>query len=494
MSLLTIAQEKFTPTNWQLEDLEYLSKRDYSANWSEMGCYKTTTGLWLQQRKTQGVENPHSLIITTKAGKGTYYDAIPKTMPDYRVYNIHTKGITQLLFGNIEEQVDIDEYINFIMNPIKPAITLAHYHCFTNRAAIKELLLRIEWDHIIIDEAHRIKNKDAQWTRNIKHLKSIEGRKHIMTGTGFINDPSEIWSLLNFLDRKRFSSYWKFRREFCLEENWTGFAKVVGIKPEKKDEFIALRKEIGVRRMMNEVHQDVKEPIFTEYLVDLNATQRKMYNDIRDILSALDQKGEPIYAPNVLAQLNRLRQVCVATPNKIGEYYDPKLDRMVQEIELIEPSSKLDTVMEILEGLEWDEENKQQVVIFSTFKDPLKLLRDRFEKAGIPYLHMTERMNEMERYKLWHDLFPQKQHRVFMSTLQLGSESINLTPAQYAIFLDRSWSPKDNSQGIGRLYRPGQTRVPNIININARNTVDQRIERAVNTKMGWFKAIFNDDD
>ena len=107
---------------------------------------------------------------------------------------------------------------------------LAHYHCFTNRSCIpqqkkikvtlpngKELerpkllpdgtidmviprnaeLLTKHWDMVICDEAHRLKNYDAQWTRNIKKIKAAY--KHIMTGTGFVNNPAEIWSLLDFL-------------------------------------------------------------------------------------------------------------------------------------------------------------------------------------------------------------------------------------------------------------------------------------------------------
>jgi len=81
-----------------------------------------------------------------------------------------------------------------------------------------------------------------------------------------------------------------------------------------------------------------------------------------------------------------------------------------------------------------------------------------------------------------------------MSTLQLGSESINLTPARHVIFLDRSWSPKDNSQGIGRIRRPGQKGQPVVININARKTVDQYIEKVVTEKTEWFRSIFHDDD
>jgi SNF2 family DNA or RNA helicase len=76
----------------------------------------------------------------------------------------------------------------------------------------------------------------------------------------------------------------------------------------------------------------------------------------------------------------------------------------------------------------------------------------------------------------------------------LGGESINLTPARHLVFLDRSWTPKDINQGIGRVRRPGQGGEPVVININARNTTDQRIESVVREKQTWFNELFGKDE
>jgi SNF2 family DNA or RNA helicase len=190
----------------------------------------------------------------------------------------------------------------------------------------------------------------------------------------------------------------------------------------------------------------------------------------------------------------RLRQVTVATPEIEEDYFDEKLAKRVQKIRLKEPSSKLDTVMEIIEGLEWDEESKQPLVVFSCFKDPLELLKTRLDEAGISYIHLEQKDNDQERKRKWLEEFPKMNHRVFMSTLQLGGESINLTPARHVVFLDRSWSPKDNSQGIGRLRRPGQEGQPVVINVNGKHTTDQRIESVVMQKQSWFNELFGKDE
>jgi SNF2 family DNA or RNA helicase len=255
---------------------------------------------------------------------------------------------------------------------------------------------------------------------------------------------------------------------------------------------------------MQEVHKDIAEPIYYDITVELNATQRRMYKEIVRELRALDQKGVPIHSPNVVSQLQRLRQISVATPELVNAYYDPRLDRYVQEVRLVEPSSKLDAVMDVLEGLEWDEEQKQQVVVFSNFKDPLELLKKRLDeqrdkngrllRAGIPYIHMEQKDSEQTRFEKWKVQWPKKEHQVFLSTIDLGGESINLASAQYCIFLDRSWSPAKNLQAVGRVYRPGQTGLAEVIHINAKQTVDKRVFDNVTTKIGWFNLLFGDED
>ncbi len=116
-----------------------------------------------------------------------------------------------------------------------------------------------EWDMMWCDEFHRMKDRDARWTVNIKRVKTRIG-KHGSTGTGFINRPDEIWSLLNWLHKKRFGSYWQFREIFCELDDQDGYARVVGCKPEMRDAFRELVRDIGVRRTLDQVMPHIKSP------------------------------------------------------------------------------------------------------------------------------------------------------------------------------------------------------------------------------------------
>lgn len=495
--------EPFKLTDWQLEDWGKLQKRDWSANWSQMGAYKTSTGLTLIERKLHNrpflyIENPLVLIVTTRGGKGTYYDAIPRTQRriDWTVYDISAQKIEEVEYGGLfRTTLDPDDFELALQSRNKPIIILSHYHCFTNSSKWNALLQQYAYDFILCDEAHRMKDRTTQWTRNIKQLKSTTGFKHVMTGKGFINNPAEMWSLLHFLNKREFPSYFSFRARYCLEIEIGGFNKIIGIKEENKDEFVTLRKALGPRRLLKDVRADIPEPLYTVKEVELNPTQRRMYDEIKANLRTMDKNGLSIDSPNVLSQLNRLRQITVATPEKVADYYDAKKDRRVQEIKLREPSSKLDMAMDIIDGLDYD----QKIVVFSNFKDPIELLKARLEKSkpAISYIHLKESDSDAHRYEKWHNDFPTHNSeggaQVFLSTLQLGGESINLTPASYCIFLDRSWSPNYNEQAVHRVYRPGQDNAVEIFYINARKTTDARVESAVKLKTNWFQQIFDGD-
>ena len=495
---LVSSADRYDQTDWQEKDLRYLAPMPYSANWSQMGCFKTSTGLWLLQKKR--VKN--TLIITSKVGKGAYFSDFYRCLPEsWELYNLNIHDMTRRI-NEYEEKVDLNEVLTIIRSGMhnNPMIVLAHYDVFTTSAqnssrkrnggtvGTLDKLKTIQWDMILPDEAHKLKNPKAQWTRNIKRLKATN--RHIMTGTGFVNNPAEMWSLLNFLHPSEFSSYWAFRNYFCDQYlDARGFRVIRGILPYRLDEFRRLRKRLGPRHLMSTVHKNVQKPIESVHEVDLNTTQRKMYSEIKTVLATMDQQGSTLQSPNVLSQLNRLRQISVATPEVLGRHFDKNQNRMVYDIRLVEPSAKLDEVMDILKELD---EPDQKVVIFSNFKDPLDLLKVRLDKANIGYVHMQQHHSESERYRIWHDLFRKPENQVFLSTLALGGESINLSCAQYLIFLDRSWSPKDMMQAIGRVYRPGQEHACEVIYINARRTVDSYVKKKLDTKEGWFHEIFGD--
>jgi SNF2 family DNA or RNA helicase len=471
----------FRKTDWQKIDLARLAGKPYAANWGEVGTFKTTTALWdiedtMKMHPPSG-HGPRILIITTKTGKGTYFQTVPYVLPGWSLANVHARDVEWMIGGN---------------DPDAPRIVLAHFHCFTNKSLLRDSLEMVKWDMVLIDEAHRIKNRNAQWSKNIRKAFNGVPFRRVMTGTGFVNTPDEVWALLNFLDRKKWSAYWKFREYFCLEIEVHGFRKVIGIRPNRKNEFRALLADIGVRRTKSEVFKDLLDPITTQLYVELSPTQKRMYGEVVAYLKTLDENGTPITSVNVVSALTRLRQICVATPVITSVEVDPITGKKITHIDLTEPSSKLDALMETLEGFEWDDDRKDSIVIFSQFAKAVTLVEARLQKAGITYLRMLPKHTETQRNNMV-NAFQNKEAQVFLSTIDLGGESITLTAAETQINIDKSWSPGKNMQAAGRIHRPGQKGQAQIIDIHAKGTVDDRVQKKLDRSGSWFRMLFGKD-
>lgn len=85
----------------------------------------------------------------------------------------------------------------------------------TYEVAMREAssLSRLEWQYIVVDEGHRLKNMNC---RLIKLLKTYPCHNRLLlTGTPLQNSLSELWSLLNFLQPDVFD-------DFDLFEQWCG--------------------------------------------------------------------------------------------------------------------------------------------------------------------------------------------------------------------------------------------------------------------------------
>jgi hypothetical protein len=99
---------------------------------------------------------------------------------------------------------------------------IMHYHALPLLSFFDKVQLgrnALVWDHIIADEAHLIKNRKAERTKILKRQKAR--KKTAVSGTPADDKPLDIWSVLNWLDRSKYSSYWRFYNTYIKYiEEW----------------------------------------------------------------------------------------------------------------------------------------------------------------------------------------------------------------------------------------------------------------------------------
>lgn len=308
-----------------------------------------------------------------------------------------------------------------------------------------------DWDFVICDEAHRLKNVSALMTRA---LKTIPARfKLAMSGSIIENNAEELYSPCNWLFPERFSSKARDWGERFLEYADNGFARVcVGVRDEMLEEF---RKMLGVFMTYRRKSDELDLPPTTEdrRRIALSPAQRKVYDALLDDFEAIMPDGTRLVIDSPLALRTKLRQVATGLDAGDG---DTILD-----------SSKLDAAIEdILDNPD------EAFVVFSWFKAPARELQARLEAKGVGTFNVSGDVKHEDRDEMI-ERFMNGEGRVFIGTLETLGESVNLQRASQCITLDRSWNPGKNAQAIDRIVRHGQTRATTITHLIAEDTIDE---------------------
>lgn len=396
-----------------------------------------------------------TLIICPLAMVSTWTRAWFAWAPDLNILPINNKDRSHFI-----DELEQENYDVFIMH--WPALRL-----------IPELE-EVKWFHVIADEAHALQNRNSKQSKTLKRIPA--GYKTALTGTPAFDKPDDLWSILNWLYPRYWSSYWNYYNDHILFENFNGYKTVIGVNnPEK------LQSEMSgfyIRRKKEDVLVDLPEKYYTEIRVDLHPKQARAYKSMKDDMLAWigEREAEPVVAPVVIAQLTRLQQFACA----FAEFDEEKGKMMLSE-----PSSKIDAVMEIIES------TGQQVVVFSQFAQVIKLLAARLDKKGITVGKFIGETPADERARIVSG-FQEGKVQVFAGTIAAGGVGITLTAASTVIFIDRSWSAALNLQAEDRLHRIGQKQAVQVIDIIANDTIDRKRIKIIQTKWAWIKRLIGD--
>ena len=336
---------------------------------------------------------------------------------------------------------------------------------------LHEELQKVKWDVLILDEAHKIKNRKAQQTKAVKKIKA--DNVYLLTGTPMLNRPDELWSLLNRLYPKKFGSYWRFAERYCsITDN--GWGKEVGMgTPEQQEKLRQLLAPVMLRRTKKDVLKELPDKVYQRHLIELKGNQARAYRSMEKDTIATLTEGEVIAAPVVIAQITRLRQIAVSTQ---------LLSDGVAE------SAKFDALLELIQ----DNQEEHKIVVFSQFRRAVELFSEKLDKAGIKWTAVTGAVKQEDRHQATKDFQEDTETRVMLATIEAAAHGLTWTSADIAVFLDRHWTPAINTQAEDRLHRMGQKNSVTIINMVARGTVEEYIENMLEEKGKGFDAIINE--
>lgn len=319
----------------------------------------------------------------------------------------------------------------------------------------KALFLKYSFHYLILDEAQFIKNARTKTTQIMQQLHATF--RLCLTGTPLENHLGELWSLFHFLMPGLLGTIKEFRQHFRIPIEREGNLERRHILSKRVQPFM-------LRRTKDQVIREL--PPKTEIIqrVELRGTQRDLYEGIRMLMEkkvreAIAAQGLGKSQIVLLDALLKLRQVCC----------HPRLLSMPEAVMAYEESSKLDTLMELLDNLM---EEGRKVLVFSQFTSMLKLIEERLQARQYTYLKLTGQTQQRQTLV---DRFQAGEAGIFLISLKAGGTGLNLTRADTVILYDPWWNPAVQDQAAGRSHRIGQDNPVFIYKLIAAGTVEEAI-------------------
>lgn len=445
---LDLALLKVPLYDFQIEGALFLACRGRSILGDDMGLGKTvqTLGAVELLARERGVRKV--LVVAPASVKYQWETEIKK----------FTDRPVQVIEGGVHERRDQYAAETF-------------YKLVNYEQVVRDQEVINEWkpDLIVLDEAQRIKNWEAKTSREVKKLRSRYAV--VLTGTPLENKLEELYSIVQFVDERRFGPAFQFLHDHrVLDENGNlkGYRNLDRIRERLEPVFL--------RRTRGEVLAQLPPRTDNTVFVELTEAQRDHYEDQRIALARVLQKNylTDLDRKRILASVANMRMVCDSL------FLLDKQSRV---------SPKLDEFAELVAGITTE---NHKAVVFSQWETMILETAKVLDALGVGYAVLTgalpgkERKEALERFK------SDPACKVFLST-DAGGTGLNLQAADTVVNLELPWNPAVLEQRIARVHRMGQDRPVRVVNFVTRGTIEERVLRTVEAKQSLFAGIFEGD-
>ncbi|KAG6952091.1 hypothetical protein JG688_00013428 [Phytophthora aleatoria] len=499
---------QLTGVNWML--FNWYQKRN-SMLADEMGLGKTVQTVMYVNHLAVVERSPQPFIIVAPLSTLGHWQREFDSWTNLNAVVYHGSAAARDVLQNYEFFMSEDELLRAdelteANNNGKRAIPQPKRNCYRfdvlittyEMASATDLykLAQIDWQLMVVDEAHRLKNRNSKLS-NILHTRFTYENMLLLTGTPLQNNVEELWVLLNFLDTKKFASKESFLESFG---ELTDSAQVERLHSELKPYLL--------RRMKEDVEKSLAPKEETIIEVELTVLQKQYYRAIyeknTEFLSRGGRKGDTPSLMNVLMELRK----CCNHPFLVKGVEEREVKRLAkqpnvakEEIQrqisesLVDTSGKLVLLDKLLPRLK---ETGHRVLIFSQFKIMLDIIQDYLALRRYNCERIDGNITGNERQSAI-DRFCREDSNSFIMLLstRAGGVGINLTAADTVIIYDSDWNPQNDLQAQARCHRIGQKKSVKIYRLLTAKTYELHMFHKASLKLGLDQAVLggikNDD-
>src|SRR5210317_91397 len=308
-------------------------------------------------------------------------------------------------------------------------VTLAPYSLLSTHE--KSPLHMVQWDRVVLDEAHEIRNKKSKLFKSVCRLQTQI--KWIVTGTPVFNSMEDFVSLCTFL----------------------GLSKVVvqGMTNKIKDIYILRR----TKEDLAKINERLRLPPchFENVELDMYPDEKQLYEivflEAQDTIRDAFRNAISINAKNmiVLECLLSARQ-CMIWPAMYLEGVAKQNETQAEK--WVGRSNKMETLFEMVKS-----HPNEKSLIFCQFRGEMNYIQQQLS-AFCPTFRIDGSVPKEERVKQIEGFKKAAHGAVFIIQIKSGGQGLNLQEATRVYITAPSWNPATELQAIGRAHRTGQTK------------------------------------
>jgi len=333
----------------------------------------------------------------------------------------------------------------------------------------ESVFAKVEWDTVILDEAQKAKNPQAQVTRALKTLKARF--RLAMTGTPVENTLAELFTIVDWALPQLLGSLKEFNQQFIKPARDPSH----NVRVELSEKLRGRLGQSYKRRMKQDVLAGLpKISDLQRISVPMSAEQEASYSELQSVLFEQPRKR--------LGGVIRLLGIC-AHPLMTQGGFLPSLDE--------HPFPKGLALFKLLDQIKGRDE---KAIIFANRRLIQQWLKEECQtRYGLPVSVINGQVNDSrKRVKLIDEFSKREGFGVIVLSAKAAGVGLNITAANHVIHYTREWNPAIENQATDRAYRIGQTRPVHLYTFVATSQSGRTVDEVLDQRLEDKRQLMRD--